>query len=215
MSARPQASLVRIVLADDHLMVRSAIKALLADIDGTEVVGEASDGRELIALVDRLEPDLVMSDITMPGMDGIAATAEITARHPSIPVLMLSMQDTADVVKQAVASGARGYVMKDAPAFELEHAIRCVLESGRYFSPAITTLLLQPSATPAEEELTPRQIEIVSLLVRGMNSVEVGHKLGLSPKTVDVHRGRIMDRLGFRDLASLTLYAVRKGLIKP
>jgi DNA-binding NarL/FixJ family response regulator len=215
MSAPRNAGPVRVVLGDDHAMVRSAVKALLTAIEGVEVIGEAADGRELIELVDRLTPDLVMSDITMPGMDGIAATAEIRARHPAIPVLMLSMQTTAEVVKQAVASGACGYVMKDAPAFELEHAIRSVMENGRYFSPAITGLLLQPPETAIEDDLTARQIQIVKLLVRGMGSHEVGRELGLSPKTVDVHRGRIMDRLGFRDLASLTLYAVRKNLIEP
>lgn len=205
---------IRIVLAEDHAMVRSAIRALLDTVRGAQVVGEARDGRELIELADRLEPDLVMTDISMPGMDGITAIAEIKARHPQMPVLMLSMHNTADVIQRAVAAGASGYVMKDAPAFELEHAVHTLMRNGAYFSPAITTLLLQPAEPSAEQELTPRQVEIVKLMVRGRSAVEVASELGLSPKTIAVHRTRIMERLGLRDMASLTLYAVRKGLVK-
>lgn len=205
----------RIVLAEDQAMVRSAIRALVAAVRGAEVVGEAADGRELIDLVDRLEPDLVMTDVSMPGMDGITAIADIKARHPRIHVLVLSMHTTAEVVRRAVACGAAGYVMKDAPAFELEHAVHTILRNGTYFSPAITALLLRPAEPSAEQELTPRQIEIVKLMVRGHSASAVASELGLSPKTVAVHRTRIMERLGLRDLASLTLYAVRKGLVKP
>lgn len=208
-------STIRIVLAEDQAMVRSAIRALVDTVRGAEVVGEARDGRELIELVDRLEPDLVMTDVSMPGMDGITAIAEIKARHPGMHVLMLSMHNSADVVRRAVACGASGYVMKDAPAFELEHAVHTMMRNGTYFSPSITALLLQPAERSAEQELTPRQVEIVKLMVRGRSAAEVASELGLSPKTVAVHRTRIMERLGLRDVASLTLYAVRKGLVKP
>lgn len=208
-------STIRIVLAEDHAMVRSAIRALLETVRDAQVVGEASDGRELIELVDRLEPDLVMTDISMPRMDGTTAVAKIKARHPGTHVLMLSMHKTADMVRRAIACGASGYVMKDAPAFELEHAVHSTMRDGRYFSPSITALLLQPAEPSAEEELTARQVEIVKLMVRGRSAVEVASELGLSPKTVAVHRSRIMERLGLRDVASLTLYAVRKGLVEP
>ena len=206
---------IRIVLADDHDLVRSGIKALLSMINGVEVIAEARDGLELIQLVDDLQPDVVMTDISMPRMDGIAAISRIHASHPEMRVLVLSMYDTVDFVKRAVASGACGYLMKDAPPFELEQAVRSVMATGSYFSPAIAQRLLQPSEPTIDDELTQRQIEILKLIAQGRASKELAFELGLSPKTVDVHRARIMERLRLNDIASLTLYAVRKGLIKP
>jgi DNA-binding NarL/FixJ family response regulator len=206
---------VRIVLADDHDLVRSGIKALLSMVDGLEVIAEARDGEELIALVDSLMPDVVMTDISMPKMDGITAIAHIHAKHPQVRLLVLSMYDTVDFVKRAVANGACGYLMKDAPPFELEQSVRSVMATGSYFSPAIAQRLLQPSEPTVDDELTHRQVEILRLIAQGRASKEIAYELGLSPKTVDVHRARIMERLHLNDIASLTLYAVRKGLIKP
>lgn len=208
-------TVIRVVLADDHDLVRSGIKALLGMIDGVEVIAEARDGRELVTLVESLLPDVVMTDISMPGMDGIAAIAEIHARHPQVHLLVLSMYDTVDFVKRAVSNGACGYLMKDAPPFELEQALRSVMATGTYFSPIIAQRLLQPSEPTVDDELTHRQVEILRLIAQGKASKEIAYDLGLSPKTVDVHRARIMERLQINDIASLTLYAVRKGLIKP
>jgi DNA-binding NarL/FixJ family response regulator len=215
MKTNPTPRHVRVVLADDHELVRSGIKSLLSMVDGVEVIAEASDGSELIQLVDSLTPDLVMTDISMPGMDGITAIAEIHKRHPEVKLLVLSMYDTVDFVKRAVANGACGYLMKDAPPFELEQAVRSVMATGSYYSPVIAQRLLQPSEPSADDELTPRQLEILKLIAQGRASKEIAFELGLSPKTVDVHGARIMDRLHLNDIASLTLYAVRKGLIKP
>ncbi|MES2784416.1 MAG: response regulator transcription factor [Pseudomonadota bacterium] len=209
------AKAIRIVLADDHDLVRSGIKALLTMIAGVEVIAEARDGQELITLVADLMPDVVMTDISMPGMDGIAAISEIHAKYPEVRLLVLSMYDTVDFVKRAVANGACGYLMKDAPPFELEQAVRSVMATGSYFSPSIAQRLLQPSEPTIDDELTHRQIEILKLIAQGRASKEIAYELGLSPKTVDVHRARIMERLHLNDIASLTLYAVRKGLIKP
>lgn len=206
---------IRVVLADDHDLVRSGIKALLGMVEGVEVIAEARDGQELIKLVESLKPDVVMTDISMPGMDGITAIAEIHGRMPEIRMLVLSMYDTVDFVKRAVANGACGYLMKDAPPFELEQALRSVMATGSYFSPAIAQRLLQPSEPTVDDELTHRQVEILKLIAQGKASKEIAYELGLSPKTVDVHRARIMERLRLNDIASLTLYAVRKGLIKP
>jgi DNA-binding NarL/FixJ family response regulator len=205
---------VRIVLADDHDLVRSGIKALLSMVDGVEVVAEARNGEDLIALVESLAPDIVMTDISMPGMDGITAISEIHGKHPEVRLLVLSMYDTVDFVKRAVASGACGYLMKDAPPFELEQAVRSVMATGSYFSPAIAQRLLQPSEPTVDDELTHRQVEILTLIAQGRASKEIAFELGLSPKTVDVHRARIMERLRLNDIASLTRYAVRKGLVK-
>ncbi len=206
---------IRVVLADDHDLVRSGIKALLSMVDGVQVIAEARDGKELITLVESLNPDVVMTDISMPGMDGITAIAEIHSRHPQVRMLVLSMYDTVDFVKRAVANGACGYLMKDAPPFELEQAVRSVMATGSYFSPAIAQRLLQPSEPTVDDELTHRQVEILKLIAQGRASKEIAYELGLSPKTVDVHRARIMERLHLNDIASLTLYAVRKGLVKP
>jgi DNA-binding NarL/FixJ family response regulator len=212
-TAAPQT--IRIVLADDHDLVRSGIKALLSMVEGVQVIAEARDGKELIGLVEDLNPDIVMTDISMPGMDGITAIAEIHSKHPEVRLLVLSMYDTVDFVKRAVANGACGYLMKDAPPMELEQAVRSVMASGSYFSPAIAQRLLQPSEPTVDDELTHRQVEILRLIAQGRASKEIAYELGLSPKTVDVHRARIMERLRLNDIASLTLYAVRKGLVKP
>jgi DNA-binding NarL/FixJ family response regulator len=206
---------IRVVLADDHDLVRSGIKALLTMVEGVQVIAEARDGKELIALVEDLMPDVVMTDISMPGMDGITAISEIHGKHPEVRLLVLSMYDTVDFVKRAVANGACGYLMKDAPPFELEQAVRSVMATGSYFSPAIAQRLLQPSEPTVDDELTHRQVEILKLIAQGRASKEIAYELGLSPKTVDVHRARIMERLRLNDIASLTLYAVRKGLVKP
>ncbi len=206
---------VRVVLADDHDLVRSGIKALLSMIKDVEVIAEARNGQELITLAEELMPEVVMTDISMPGMDGIAAIARLSKSRPQVRLLVLSMYDTVDFVKRAVASGACGYLMKDAPPFELEQAIRSVMATGTYFSPMIAQRLLQPSEPTVTDELTERQIEILRLIAQGKASKEIAFELGLSPKTVDVHRARIMERLHLSDIASLTLYAVRKGLIKP
>jgi two-component system, NarL family, nitrate/nitrite response regulator NarL len=205
---------IQVVLADDHDLVRSGIKALLATVEGVQVIAEARNGQELLTLLDSIKPDVVMTDISMPGMDGITAIAEIHVRHPDVKVLVLSMYDTVDFVKRAVANGACGYLMKDAPPFELEQALRSVMATGSYFSAAVAQRLLQPSEPTVDDELTTRQVEILTLIAQGKSAKEIAFELGLSPKTVDVHRARIMERLRLNDIASLTRYAVRKGLVK-
>ena len=205
---------IQVVLADDHDLVRSGIKALLTTVDGVQVIAEARNGNELLQLLESVKPDVVMTDISMPGMDGITAIAEINARFPDVKVLVLSMYDTVDFVKRAVANGACGYLMKDAPPFELEQALRSVMATGSYFSAAVAQRLLQPSEPTVDDELTTRQVEILTLIAQGKSAKEIAFELGLSPKTVDVHRARIMERLRLNDIASLTRYAVRKGLVK-
>lgn len=206
---------IRVVLADDHDLVRSGIKALLGTVPGVQVIAEARDGRELVSLIEDLKPDVAITDISMPGMDGIAAISEIHSRHPEVRILVLSMYDTVDFVKRAVASGASGYIMKDAPPFELEQAVRSLVTTGSYYSSSIAQRLLQPSEPSVNDVLTERQVEILTMIAQGKASKEIAYELGLSPKTVDVHRARIMERLQLNDIASLTLYAVRKGLVKP
>lgn len=206
---------IRVLLADDHDLVRSGIKALLGTMSGIHVAAEARNGHELLALLNHADVDVVLTDISMPGMDGITAIGAMRRLHPHVRAMVLSMHDSMDYVRRAVANGACGYLTKDVAPCELEQALHHVVARGSYFAPAVALQLLEPSGeTVAEEQLTPRQIEILKMLADGCSSKQMAATLGLSSKTVDVHRGRIMERLGLHDVASLTLFAVRKGLVE-
>ena len=204
----------RVVLADDHDLVRAGIQGLVDLLPDVEVVAEASSGEELLALLEGVTPDLVITDIHMPGIDGLEVVARIRRERPALPVLVLSMHDTADFVQRAMANGANGYLMKNAAPGELQHAVRAMLANGSYVNARVARLLLERVESCADDGLSRRQIEILSMLAGGLSSKEIGYELGLSPKTVDVHRARIMERLQVRDVASLTRYAVRRGLVK-
>lgn len=212
-AAGPGADPWRVVLADRYQMVRAAIGALLSTVTGFEVVGEARTGGELVALVEATHPDLVITEVSMPGPDPFAAIAEIHVRHPGVRLLALSADETIDTVKHAIASGACGYLMKRAPSYELEHAVRSVMDRGFYYSPLTAQRLIDPPKSGTEQPLTPRQVQILTLLAQGRSSRQIASELGLSSKTVDVHRGRIMSRLELDDVASLTRYALRQGLL--
>jgi DNA-binding NarL/FixJ family response regulator len=212
---QPLPSTIDTVIADDHPLVRSGIRSLLKTIPEVRVVAEVGDGAELLKLLESIRPDVVITDISMPGMDGLAALSEIRVRYPEVKVIVLSMHDTAEMVKRAIAAGAAAYLRKDANDFELGSAVRGVITTGSYISAAVAKLLMEPTEPSAEDVLTARQLEILKLLAQGKTSKEIGFALGLSSKTIDVHRMRIMERLGVRDVASLVVYAVRKGLIQP
>jgi DNA-binding NarL/FixJ family response regulator len=204
----------RVVLADDHDLVRVGIQGLFELLPDVEVVADASSGEELLSLLEHVTPDLVITDIQMPGIDGLDAVARIRRGHPALPILVLSMHDTADFVQRAMASGANGYLMKNAAPAELQHAVQAMLATGSYVNARVARLLMERVESCADDGLSRRQIEILSMLAGGLSSKEIGYELGLSPKTVDVHRARIMERLQVRDVASLTRYAVRRGLVK-
>lgn len=211
---QPPPSAIHVVVADDHPLVRSGIRTLLKTIPEVHVIAEVGEGAELLELLESVRPDVVIMDISMPGMDGLAALSEIRVRHPGVKVIILSMHNSADVVKRAITAGAAAYLRKDAGEFELASVIRSVMTNGSYVSAPVAKLLMEPTEPAVEAVLTPRQIEILTLLARGKTSKEIGFALSLSSKTVDVHRTRIMERLGLRDLASLVMYAVRKGLVQ-
>jgi two-component system, NarL family, nitrate/nitrite response regulator NarL len=205
---------IQVLLADDHHLVRSGIRSLLNSIPDVSVIGEVADGTELLAILDSVHPDVVITDISMPGLDGLAALAEMRRLHPEVRVIVLSMHDDAGIVRRAIANGARAYLRKDASDFELASALHTVMTTGSYISAAVAKQLLEPAEPAPEEQLTARQVEILTLLAEGKSSKEIAFALGLSSKTVDVHRSRIMERLDIHDVAGLTLYAVRKGLVK-
>lgn len=204
---------ISVVVADDHALLRAGFTMLLEQIPGVEVAGEAGNGVELVALVESVNPDIVFTDIDMPKMDGLEAIARLAKSRPRVRYLVLSMHDTAEMVRRAAGSGANGYLMKNASAQELRTAIDTVMSRGSYYSPSVAALLLAPGTPGPSELLTQRQIEIVKRLARGQSSKEIAFELGLSAKTVDAHRAGIMQRLEISDVASLTRYAIKHGLV--
>jgi two-component system, NarL family, nitrate/nitrite response regulator NarL len=204
---------LHVVLADDHDLIRAGIRAFLEKLPHVHVIGEARDGAELLQVLDRVRADVVITDVSMPNMDGLAAIRKIRQLHPTTQVLVLSVSDTAESMRQAVAAGANGYLMKGCAREELPRALANLRQMGSYFDSSIARKLLQPAPRGPRDELTERQIEVLVLIADGNSAKEIGYKLGLSPKTVDVHRSRIMERLQVSDIAGLTRYAVRMKLV--
>lgn len=214
---------IRVLLADDHQLVRAGMRALIDSLPGFEVAGEAADGREVLRLAREDGIDLVVMDLSMPGLNGLDATARIAKDHPEIRVVVLSMHTSENYVLDALRAGARGYVIKDSAPEELERALRAVAAGQRYLSPAISHFLLDDylrlarggDAQQAAARLTARQREILQLIAEGRSTREIAGRLSISIKTVETHRAQIMQRLDVRDVASLTRYAIRLGLITP
>jgi DNA-binding NarL/FixJ family response regulator len=206
---------IRVLLADDHTLVRAGLKSLLSLMPGIEVVAEASDGREAVELAATHHPDIVLMDINMPELNGLDAAERITREHEGVRVIILSMFGNEQYVEQALRSGASGYLLKDADARELELAIRAVLKGDTYLSPAAarhaTALAMR---APASDPLTARQREILQLIAEGASTKDIAQKLELSVRTVETHRAQIMDRLQIRDIAGLVRYAIRIGLVR-
>jgi DNA-binding NarL/FixJ family response regulator len=212
---------LRLLLADDHVLVRAGIRSLLGTLPGVEVVAEARDGHETLGLVETLRPDIVLMDIAMPGLNGLDATERITRDYPATRVIILSMHVNEEYGARALRAGASGYLPKDADVRELELAIGAVARGGTYLSPAVSTHVLADyrrrlAETPdALARLSPRQREVLQLLAEGSSTKEIAFRLKLSVKTVETHRAQIMERLDIRDLAGLVRFAVRTGLITP
>lgn len=206
---------VRVVIADDHALIRTGVRAMLEQIPEVEVVHEAGTGTELQAACIRLQPDLVITDYTMPDIEGTALLEALRRVVPGARLIVVSMHDAPEIVRRAVQAGANGYVLKGAPPIELEQAVRAAMAGSAYFSPEVTQRLLMPAEPRPEDILTPRQLDILRRLALGRSSKEVAFDLGLSPKTVDAHRARIMERLMIREVPGLTLYCVRNRLIDP
>src|SRR5262249_39910626 len=216
---------MRILLADDHALVRAGIRALLVGLPDVESVVEAGDGQEALTVLRETRPDLALIDIAMPGLNGLELAARVAREAPGTRLVILSMHGTPAHVAQALRAGVSGYLLKDAAADELPVLLRAVMRGETYLSPAISKQVvdgyLGRTATPAEGEagtldvLTSRQREILQLVAEGEATKEIAQVLDLSVKTVETRRGQIMDRLGIRDLAGLVRYAVRTGLVSP
>jgi DNA-binding NarL/FixJ family response regulator len=214
-------SAIRIVLADDHALVRAGVRSLLASIAGVEVVAEARDGHEVIALVEKWRPRLVLMDIAMPGLNGLEATARLSKSHPETAVIILSMHAAEEYALQALRAGAAGYLLKDADLSELELAIAAVARGQTYLSPAMSKHLVTDYRRRLAEQpdpldrLTPRHREVLQLLAEGQTTKDIAARLKLSVKTVETHRAQLMDRLDIHDLAGLIRFAIRVGLVAP
>lgn len=210
---------LRVLLVDDHALVRSGIRALLDAISGVTVVGERGSAEDALALVREGAPDIVITDISMKGMNGLALAEQVKELAPATRVIILSMHDDLEYAQQALRAGAAGYLLKDAATAELERALREVAAGGSYFSPAVSAKVMQAYAqqlegsAPPQEVLTERQREILRRLAQGKRAKEIAFDLKLSVKTVEAHRSQIMQRLGIRDLPGLVRFAVRSGLI--
>ena len=210
---------MRILLADDHGLVRAGIRALLEKIPGVEFVHEARNGREALELVRTHGPDLVLMDVAMAELGGLEALPRMTRTFPSVKVIILSAYPNEEYVIRALRCGASGYMLKDAATVELELAINAVAQGKTYLSPSISRAVIDTylervgGDTGPLEQLTARQREILQLIAEGKNTKEVAYLLGISVKTVEAHRLQLMARLGIHDVPGLVRYAIRSGLV--
>jgi DNA-binding NarL/FixJ family response regulator len=211
---------LRVIIADDHAVVRQGIRTVLEEVEGLQVVAEAGDGDEALALAEEHQPDVVVLDVTMPGKTGLEVARELRERGSGVAVLILSMHDEPEYVLEAVRSGADGYVLKDMAPAELRAAVTAVHEGREYFSGRVTHQLSVGLRQELEEEqrksrlesLTPREIEVLTLVARGLTNRGIADDLGISPRTVETHRERVMAKLRIRSVAGLTRFVVEQGL---
>jgi two-component system, NarL family, response regulator NreC len=207
---------LRILLADDHAMVRHGFRMILCSQADIEIVGEAGNGREAVEMAERLQPDLVVMDVAMPELNGIEATRRICEASPRIRILALSMHKDSVYVREILRAGARGYLLKDSSDTDLLAAVRAVAGGEGYLSPGVSEAVLSDyrrHVTDPIDLLTSREREVLQLIAEGRTNKEIATLLGLSVYTVDAHRGRIMEKLNLHSTGELVRFAVRKGLI--
>lgn len=212
---------IRVIIADDHTIVRAGIKALLEKQPDIEIVGETSEGRETLRQVELLKPDMVLMDIAMPGMNGLEATALISRDFPQVRVLALTMHDEEEYFYEVIRAGAMGYVLKDAAPTELVSAIRAVAEGKAFLTPRVTRILVNDYLKRIEsgekvavyDGLTEREREVLKLIASGNTNQEIANLLHLSVNTVQVHRTHIMEKLNLHNRTELVKYALRRGII--
>lgn len=208
---------IRAVLADDHVLVRQSLKSFL-EKEGIQVAGEASDGQELIGVVARLCPDVAIVDISMPLMNGIEAAGEVRRASPQTKTILLTRHDEDQYVTEALRLGVKGYVLKNQAATDLVHAIHQVCRAGFYLSPgvsqAVVEAFLSKTARPPDP-LTSRERQVLQLISEGKSTKDVACLLGISAKTAESHRARLMRKLDIHETASLVRYAIRRGMIQP
>ena len=210
---------VRVLLADDHTLMRAGIRALLEKVPDVEVVGEANDGRQALSLVESVRPHIVLMDIAMAKLNGLEAAARLARESPDVKVIILSMHTSEEYVVRALRAGAAGYLLKNSAIAEVQLALQAVLRGETYLSRAIpgeaiaSRLASLPRSPDPLERLTPRQREILQLIGESKSTKEIAFELKVSAKTVETHRAQLMSRLNMHDVASLVRYAIRAGLV--
>ena len=222
MVARETGRKIRVLLAEDHTLVRQGFRRILEDDASVTVVGEARTGLEAIELCKTLKPEVVVMDLSMPELGGLEATAEIVKDDPGVKILILSMYSNDAYIRKSFELGAKGYMLKNALEVDLNRAVRALAEGEAYFDPAVSHIVLESmragsfSEAPQEpyERLTLREKEVLQLIAQGKSNKEIALLLNISVNTVAVHRARVMETLGFHRTAELVLYAVKKGLVQ-
>jgi RNA polymerase sigma factor (sigma-70 family) len=212
---------IRLLLSDDHQLMRRGLRLMIEQQPDLTVVGEANDGREAVALAKSLKPDVVVMDIGMPNLNGIEAAQQITQSHPEIAVVMVSMHSDESYVLRALKAGAKGYLLKDSAEADVIKAVHAVAAGKSFFSPAVSKVLLddyvrklkRSRVEDAYDLLTPREREILQLIAEGKSNKDVANLLNLSVYTVETHRANLMEKLRLHGVPELILYAVRKGII--
>ena len=212
---------IRVLVADDHAIIREGLRVMLGSQPDMEVVAVAANGREAIRLVDKHEPDIAVIDISMPELNGVEAIQQMMPRRPHLQVVVLSIHETKPYVYRALKAGARGYLVKETAGLEVVDAVRAVYGGERYLSQSITDLLTTESFQKLEslidvsplEVLSPREREILQLVAEGKTSQEIAERLSISPKTVDTYRSRLMHKIGVDDMAGVVKFAIQHGVI--
>jgi DNA-binding NarL/FixJ family response regulator len=212
---------VRVLLADDHKLVRAGFRAMLNNLKNVEVVAETGDGREALELIHKHRPDVAFMDITMPSLTGLEVARRAAAESPQVRVIIVSMHTAEDYIGRAVRAGVAGYVLKNADPIELELAIRAAMKGEIYLSPAVSKSLIDDYSRrlaedkTVEDRLTVRQREVLQLIAEGQNTKDMAARLNVSIKTIETHRKQLMERLDIHDVAGLVRFAIRAGIIEP
>ncbi len=215
---------LRILIADDHEVVRRGLSTLLQTHEGWEICGEAKDGREAVDMARQLKPDVVILDVGMPNLNGLAATRQLTQHNPGQKVIVLTITDSDEVIREALDAGARGFVLKSDAARDLVSAVEALQRNRMFFTPRVNDMVLAgfldkghngtKGDSPKVPQLTPREREVVQLLAEGKSSKEVASALNLSTKTAETHRSNIMRKLGFHSIRDIVVYAIKNNIIQ-